>query len=355
MADLLGVLVLGTGQMGTGVARLLLKKPGLRLVGAFCRRSAHSGMDLGKVLGSHSELGIPVEDDLEGVIARTRPSVAIQATCSTVIDAVDEITCLVRNGVSVISIAEEMVLPAAASRDLASEIDQLAARHGVAVLGTGINPGFVLDTLIIVLTSVCSDIDSIVAERVNDLAPFGPTVLESQGVGLTPAAFSQQVEAGRVVGHVGFAQSIRMIADSVGWEIDRIHEEREPILSTVTRTTPFITVEPGRVAGCLHRAVAYRDGRPVISLNHPQQIQPHLEGVQTRDRIEIRGTPPVEIFGSPEIPGGEGTVALAVNMIPRVLNAPPGLHGMADLPVPAAMLCDARRLVDPSRPARRHG
>lgn len=355
MADLLGVLVLGTGQMGTGVARLLLKKQGLRLVGAFCRRPGRSGMDLGEVLGSHSELGIPVEDDLEGVIARTRPSIAIQTTCSTVVDAAAEISFLVRNGVNVISIAEEMVFPAAASRELASEIDHLAVRHGVAVLGTGINPGFVLDTLIIALTSVCTDIDSIIAERVNDLAPFGPTVLESQGVGLTPEAFVQRVEAGSVVGHVGFEQSIRMIAGSVGWEIDRIDEKREPILSTVTRATPFVTVEPGRVAGCLHSAVAYRDDRPVISLTHPQQIHPHLEGVQTRDRIEISGRPPVEFCGSPEIPGGEGTVALAVNMIPRVLNAAPGLHGMADLPVPAAMLCDVRKLVGRSRSGRHHG
>ena len=91
--------------------------------------------------------------------------------------------------------------------------------------------------------------------------------------------------------------------------------------------------------------MAYRDGKPVITLIHPQQVHPHLEGVQTGDRIEIRGTPPVCFSGSPEIPGGQATVALAVNMVPRVMNAPPGLHSMLDLPVPAALLGDARRLV----------
>ena len=349
MDDLIRVLVLGTGQMGAGVARLLLKKQGLRLVGALGRRSEQSGMDLGRVIGLDSELGIRIDTDLEGVIARTRPNVAIHTTCSTMADAKGEILGLARNGVNVISIAEEMAFPTADLMEPASEIDRLAAHHGVAVLGTGINPGFVLDTLVIVLSAVCSNIESIVAERVNDLAPFGPTVLQDQGVGLTPEAFTKCVDAGTVVGHIGFAQSIHMIADSVGWEIDRIDETREPIVSTVARATPFVKVEPGQTAGCLHRAVAYRNGRPVITLNHPQQIHPHAEGIETGDRIEIRGTPAVNLSGSPEIPGGEGTVALAVNMIPRVLNATPGLHNMADLPVPAAVLADVRKFIHRAR------
>jgi 4-hydroxy-tetrahydrodipicolinate reductase len=97
-------------------------------------------------------------------------------------------------------------------------------------------------------------------------------------------------------------------------------------------------VAPGNVAGCRHTAIAYRGGLPVISLIHPQQIHPETEGVETGDRIEITGTPNVSLAGSPEIPGGQGTVALAVNMIPRVMAAAPGLYSMADLPVPAAML-----------------
>ena len=143
-----------------------------------------------------------------------------------------------------------------------------------------------------------------------------------------------------MVGHVGFAQSIHMIAASVGWEIERIEETREPIVSRVHRETSFISVEPGQVAGCLHTARAYRGGRPVITLIHPQQVRPDLEGVETGDSIDIVGLPDVRLSGSPEIPGGQGTVALAVNTIPRIIDAPPGLHTMADLPVPAAILGD---------------
>ncbi len=345
MHDTIRVLVLGTGQMGSGVARLVLDKPGLELVGGYGRRSERAGTDLGRAIGMDRDLGIRLGASLNLEIARGQPHIAIQTTCSRLADALPEISTLVRSRVHVISIAEEMAYPAAQSAAAASEINRLAIEHGVAVLGTGINPGFVLDLLVIVLTGVCSEVRSIVATRVNDLSPYGPSVLASQGVGLTPAAFHQGLEDGTVVGHFGFPQSIHMIADTLGWEIERIEQRREPIVSAVRRETPFIVVEPGHVAGCLHTAVGYGAGRALITLVHPQQVHPHLEGVQTGDTIEITGTPNVRLAGSPEIAGGRGTIALAVNMIPRVLNAAPGLHSMADLPVPAAMLADARRFV----------
>jgi hypothetical protein len=345
MRDFIRVLILGTGQMGSGIARLVLEKRGLQLAGAYARRAGRAGMDLGRAIGLERDLGIAVGTDLVTVIERTRPEVAIQATCSGLADAMEEVAMLVRHGVPVISIAEQMAYPACSSPALAEKLHAAARAHGVAVIGTGINPGFVLDLLVITLSGVCADIESICAERVNDLAPYGPTVLASQGVGLSPAVFARGLADGSVVGHIGFPESIYLIAAAVGWDIERIEETREPIISEVRRETPCAVVRPGEVAGCLHRAVAYREGRPVITLIHPQQVHPQLAGTETGDRIEIRGTPTVRLSGSPEIPGGEGTCALAVNMIPRILNAAPGLHTMADLPVPAALLGDARRFV----------
>jgi hypothetical protein len=345
MRDDIRVLVLGTGQMGSGIVRLLLVKPGLELVGAFARRAARAGMDIGAAVGLERDLGIPVGVELDTLIERVRPDVAIQATCSRIDDAMAEIATLVRHGVHVISIAEEMAYPACTSPAFAEELHWLAVAQGVAVLGTGVNPGFVLDLLVVTLSAVCADVESVAATRVNDLAPYGCSVLAAQGVGLSPQAFAQGVEHGTVVGHVGFQQSMHMIAAALGWEIERIEQTLEPVVSTVRRATPSITVEPGQVAGCHHSAVAYCAGKAVITLIHPQQLLPQLEGVETGDRIEIRGTPPVCFSGSPEIPGGQATVALAVNMIPRVMNATPGLYSMLDLPAPAALLGDARRLV----------
>jgi 4-hydroxy-tetrahydrodipicolinate reductase len=345
MSNSIRVLVLGTGQMGSGIARLVLEKQGLQLVGAYARRKQRDGMDVGQAIGLDRSLDLRVSTNLDDVIERVRPHVAIQATCSTFSDAEEEIATLVRHGVHVISIAEEMAFPACRSKKKAAELRELAFQHGVAVMGTGINPGFVLDLLIITLTGVCTDIQAISARRVNDLAPYGHSVLVSQGVGLTPEDFQSGVDDGSVVGHIGFSESIHMIGAAIDWDFERIEEERRPIISTVKRETPFVVVEPGQVAGCLHTAVAYREGKPVVSLIHPQQVHPHLEGVETGDAIEITGMPNVRFTGSPEIPGGLGTCAVAVNMIPRVLNAGPGLYSMADLPVPAASLGDARKLV----------
>ena len=332
--DPIRVLVLGTGQMGAGIARLVLTKPGLVLAGAYARRQERAGLDLGPVLGLERELGIPISTDLTTVMARRHPHIAIQATCSRLGDAAGEISTLVRQGIAVISIAEEMVYPAASSPALTDELHRLAVAHRVAVLGTGVNPGFVLDLLVIALTGVCADIRAITAERINDLTPYGPTVLRSQGVGLSPDAFQQGLENGTVIGHCGFPQSLHMIAAALGWPIERIEETRQPILARVRRETPLLTVEPGQAAGCLHTAVAYVAGRPAITLTHPQQMRPELEGIETGDTIAITGTPTLCLRSVPEIPGGVATCALAVNMIPQVLNAAPGLHTMTDLPVP---------------------
>jgi len=336
-------MVLGTGQMGLGIMRLLLKKPGIELVGVYARRKERNGLDLGPLIGFDKELGITVSNDLETTIEQTRPHIAIQATCSTVVEAAREITTLLERGVHVISIAEEMAFPAASSPAIAEQLHRLANSNRAAVLGTGINPGFVLDLLVIALSGVCADIQSITARRVNDLSAYGNSVMRSQGVGLSPEAFQKGLGNKTVVGHIGFVESIHMIVTALGMEIDRVEEQREPIISNVRRKTPVITIEPGQVAGCHHTAVAYREGKSVITLIHPQQICPDLEGVETGDFIEINGIPNIRLSGTPEIPGGQATCALAVNMIPRVLKASPGLHTMADLPVPAAMLGDARR------------
>ena len=344
-SDPIRVLLLGIGRMGSGIARLITEKKGLELVGAFGRMPEHAGVDLGRAIGLDRDLSIPIGGDLGDTISSTRPQIAIQATCSRLADAFGEIATLVGHGVNVISIAEEMAYPAVASPARAEKLHQLALARGVSILGTGANPGFVLDLLVIALTGVCARIDSITATRVNDLSPYGPTVLRSQGVGVTPEEFRRGLRDGTVVGHIGFQQSIHMIARAVGWEIARIVETREPIIARVARQTPFVTVAPGYVAGCLHKAVAYRNDNAVITLIHPQQVQPEREAIETGDSIEIHGEPIVRLGGSPEIPGGGATIALAVNMIPQVLNAGPGLHTMADLPVPAAMLGDARNFL----------
>lgn len=347
MSDLVRVLILGTGQMGSAIVRVLLEKQGLEIVGAYDREPKLSGTDLGQAVGLENPLGTIVEFDLATAVHGCRPDVAIQATGSQLATVTPDIEILLSQGVSVISLAEEMAYPWCRSAATAQKMHELAVANHAVVLGTGVNPGFVLDLLIITLTGVCAHVESIAARRVNDLSAYGATVLRAQGVGSTPEAFARGVQDGTVTGHLGFPESMHMITTALGWRIDSIEQTREPIISTVRRETANVVVEPGQVAGCQHRAVAYRNGSPLITFDHPQQVCPELDGVQTGDRIEIRGTPDIHLEGHPEIAGGQGTAAIAVNMIPRVLSAAPGLHTMADLPVPAAMHDDVRHFVQP--------
>ena len=345
MPEKLKVAVLGTGQMGSGIVKLLRRKEGVEIVGVYGRRADRAGVDVGEAIGLDEKMGVALTADLPGMLSSTKPVVVIQATCSRVEQAADEIKAAVQGGANVISIAEEMAYPFYEAPGLAEEIDVLAVENKVTVLGTGINPGFVLDLLVISLTGVCYKVESITAKRINDLSPYGPSVLQTQGVGITPEAFKKGVADGSVVGHFGFPESISMIATALGWKIDKIEQTRDPIISKVHRQTQFVKIEPGLTAGCTHTAKGYMDGKPVVHLIHPQQVHPHLEDVQTGDYIEIKGEPNVSFSSGPEIPGGIGTIALAVNMIPQVVTGLPGMKTMADLPAPAAIMGDVRQLI----------
>lgn len=328
------VVLWGLGAMGSGIYRLLSEREGIEVTGAIGRNPAKLGKDLGEALGA-GPCGIHISDDVPSVLETSDASLLIHSTGSFFKEVHHELLQAVRAGYNVITIAEEMSEPWAADRLLADELDTEAQEYGVTVLGTGINPGFVLDALVIALSGVCTKINSIEAERINDLSPFGSTVMATQGVGISPEEFTLGVEKGSIVGHIGFKQSITLIARALNWDLERIVEEKEPIISATRRETPYVVVEPGMVAGCNHRAYGYKNGKAVISLRHPQQVCPEVEQVETGDYIKIDGTPPVNLAIKPEIPGGQGTIAMAVNLIPAVLAGSPGLKTLLDLPAPA--------------------
>lgn len=331
------VAIWGFGAMGSGIARNVLSKYELQLVGVHDVRTEYIGKDVGNLLGLE-KTGVKVYDNPIEMIKKTNPDLVVIATNSFISVVKDQIISILKENINVITIAEEMAHPFYTNFEVANEINNIAIRHNVSVLGTGINPGFVLDTLIIALTGACLNVKKIKAARINDLSPFGPTVMETQGVGTTPEEFEEGLKNGKIVGHIGFEQSIHMIAEAVGWKIDNIEQVREPIISKALRETKYVKVQPGNVAGCRHIARAYSNGELVIELEHPQQVLPEIENVQTGDYINIEGNPNISMSIKPEIPGGKGTIAIATNMIPLVVEADPGLLTMADLPVPRSLI-----------------
>jgi 4-hydroxy-tetrahydrodipicolinate reductase len=228
-----------------------------------------------------------------------------------------------------------MIYPRAQYPKIAAKIDSLARRYKVAVIGTGANPGFFPDTLILVLTGVCLRVDKIRSARINDMGWGSTSVLKSLGVGFTPEEFERGVRDGTIAGHVGFHESIRMIADRIGWKIAEVQIDRKPIVSKTRRVADIgLEVNPGICAGCAETAKGISDGKSVIELELIQQIRPEAEGVEIGDFVWIEGEPSINEAIKPGIRGGVSTAAMLVNTIPKVLQAEPGLHNSARLPYP---------------------
>ncbi len=324
----------GLGSMGSLMARISLEKRDLELVGAVCRRTQLQGTDLADYLGDEAARGVKIFPDFAAAQREVSADVAITAANSLLPDEIPIVDSAVAAGLNVVSIAEEMAYPAAADPAAAQHLDEIARDAGVTVLGTGINPGFVLDLLIIVFTGICRRVDSIYAERVNDLSPYGGAVMTTQGIGLTPEEFDAGLRDGSVLGHIGFRQSVAMVADALGWELERVEETREPIIGGRERRGEHVIVPAGKVAGCRHAVRGFVAGHPLIELVHPQQIEPGAEGQKTWDLIRVEGEPKIEMRVEPEMAGGTGTASIAVNMVPLVHAAASGLVSMKDLPVP---------------------
>lgn len=327
----------GLGAMGSGMAKLIATKEGLQLVGAIDKRPDYLGRDLGEVLGI-DHLGVNITDQPADVLKKENVDCVVIATTSWVKEQMDDLRQILKAGINCVSIAEEMSSPEAQSPELAAELDELAKANGVSIIGTGVNPGLCMDLLVVALSAGCHQVTSVEAERVNDLSPYGPTVMRTQGVGLSVEEFEKGVADGSVDGHIGFPESAKMISDALGLGIDRIEQKREPIVSNVRRETAHVVVEPGMVAGCKQTLLGYRGDELVLTLTHPQQVLPELEGQGTGDYIKIHGVPELSLAITPEYAGGIATKGIAVNTIPLIVAATPGLKNMLDIPVPAALM-----------------
>ena len=338
----------GFGAMGSGMAKMLLKKTGVEIVSVCDMHPDRVGKSIYEVLGTEKgeRSDVIIKSDANEAFTDECADVVLLATDSFTKGAYDKIKLILEKKMNVISTAEEMSYPKAQEPELAAKLDEIAKANGVSVLGTGINPGFVLDLLILALTGACEEVDYIKAARVNDLSPFGKAVMIEQGVGVSKEEFIQGVKNGSIAGHVGFPESINMITDGIGWNLEKVSQTREPIMSNVYRKSEYAEVEVGNVAGCRQCGYGYVNGQIKVEMEHPQQILPHLEGQSTGDYVTIKGTPNINLQITPEIHGGIGTIAMCVNSIPHVINAIPGLKTMLDIPVPRAIMGDMRQLVN---------
>jgi len=344
MSAAVKVAIWGFGAMGQGIARTLLGKKGVEITGICDINPAIVGKGLFEVLevpATPIQAEVKIVTDIKEAVKPASCDVCILATDSFIAKSFDKMVTLLNLGVNVITSAEEMAFPKANEPKLAAELDELAKANGVSVLGTGINPGLVMDLLAICLSGAMTDVSKVTCKRVNSLSPFGPTVMEEQGVGISVEEFSEK----ELAGHVGFAESIGMIAEGLGLEVDKFDQQMKPIITSIDRKSPYGFAKAGSLAGINMTGQGTKDGKVIIDMIHPQQIEPEMEGTNTGDYIVLEGSPPISMQISPEINGGVGTIAMCINCIPQVINSDPGLITMLDIPVPRAIMGDFRTLI----------
>jgi len=338
--DEVRVVLYGVGAVGSLIAKSLLERKDVKIVGTIDVAKEKLGKDLGEVLGLNKKIGITVSSNVDAVLSKAKPDIAIHTTSSYLKDTYPQIVSIVKHSVNVISTCEELSYPYYSEPKIAKELDKLAKKHDVTVLGTGINPGFLMDTLVITLTAACQKIEKIEAVRVMDAAKRRLPFQKKIGAGLTAEEFKQKIERGEITGHVGLEQSIAMIADAMAWKLDKI--KTEPVESVIAKEpvkSDFIKVEAGKVAGLRQTARGFMENREVIVLD----FQAYIGAEEEYDAITITGVPTIKQKIQPCVHGDIGTMAIIINSIPKVLKAPAGLLTMKDLPVPSAAVEDIRK------------
>jgi 4-hydroxy-tetrahydrodipicolinate reductase len=266
--------------------------------------------------------------------------VVIHATGSYLKTVYEQIAPLAKYGVNVISTCEELSYPYLTEPELAKKLEALGVKYAMTFLGTGINPGFLMDTLVITLTGVCQKIDNIKALRVMNAATRRVPFQKKIGAGLSVSEFKEKIATKKITGHVGLDQSIGMIASAVRWDLDKIQlDQVKPVIAQRQVESDAIRVEKGQVAGIRQTAHGMMKREDVITLD----FQAYIGAEEEYDSITIDGVPPIHQRISPCVHGDYATVAIIVNSIPKIMNAPPGLVTMKDLPIPSAAVEDMRK------------
>ena len=330
MSSAIRVLHVGLGPIGAAVVKQAAARPELKIVGAVDIDPAKAGRDLGEVAGLNTRLGVKVSGDAARALKSSKPDIVVLCTTSSIKQAMPQIETILKSRRPIVSTTEELSYPGYTHVRLARQIHAWARKAKVAVLATGVNPGFAMDALPIALTAVCERVDRIAVTRIQDARIRRLPFQQKIGAGLTTEQFQKKVDQGSVR-HVGLTESIAMIADSVGWRLERITDDVQPKLAAVTVSSEFLAVDSGYVCGLIQDGVGYRRGEPVIRLH----MEAYLGAPESYDEVEIEGSPRLSMKIAGGIHGDIATAAIVINSIPKVLRASPGLHTMRDLPLPS--------------------
>ncbi|MBU0478497.1 dihydrodipicolinate reductase [bacterium] len=325
--DTIKIIQIGLGPLGQKITKYILERRGLEIVGAVDPAPDKAGKDLGE-LCSINKLGIQISKSLDAVIGNSKPDVALLTTVSDMERITPQIEEILSYKIPIVSTCEELSFPWETSPELAKRIDEAAKSHNVSVLGTGVNPGFLMDFLPIAMTGVCQDVKSIKVSRIQDASfrriPFQKKI----GAGLTLKEFEEKRKAG-TLRHVGLRESMHMIASKMGWKLSRTEDILTPVIAEHDIRTDVMKISNGMARGVQQIGKGYVNGEQLITL----EFRAAIGEKNSHDTIQIKGTPDINSTIEGGINGDIATCAVTINAIKSILDTTPGLKTMADVPV----------------------
>jgi len=319
------ILQIGMGPLGIKIAKMIQERKGLKTVAAVDINPNLSGKDLGLLYGKEAS-GVTISNDLAKEIIRTRPDIAVLTTVSDMQRIMPQIEAILQLGLPIVSTCEELSYPWEEAPEAAGKIDALAKAHGVAVLGTGVNPGFLMDAFPIFLTAVCQQVEHVRINRYQDAQYRRIPFQKKIGAGLTLEQFEQKKKEG-TLRHVGLTESMQMLAKRMGWQLSKTEDIIAPIIAQKNIETDAMTIAAGKATGVEQIGRAYVGDELKIELHFRAAVgEP-----ESFDEIKISGTPDLHSRIQGGVNGDIATGAIVINSIPRVLEASPGLKTMMEI------------------------
>ncbi len=319
------ILQIGIGPLGVKIAQFIEGRTGLKTIAAVDKSPSLIGRDLGEVCGS-AKSGVSIQSSIAEAIKKKKPDVAVLTTVSDMQRIVPQIEEILAHGIPVVSTCEELSFPWKTAPRLAKRLDEAAKANGVAVLGTGVNPGYLMDALPVFLTAVCQEVRSVTVSRFQN-AQFRRIPFQKKiGAGLSLADFQQKIEDGSLR-HVGLTESMHLIAHRMGWALDRTEDLISPVVAKQKIETEAMTIPKGSATGVRQEGNGYVGAEVKIRLI----FQATVGEKESYDEVVIDGTPSIRSKIEGGVNGDVATCAITLNAIPQLLRSTPGLKTMVDV------------------------
>ena len=331
MSDTIGVIQYGLGPIGQMSVRALVDREVLKLRGAVDVDPAKVGKDVGEVAAVGKNLGVVVTDKADEVFKDPEAKVVLHTTGSTLKGVKPHLEQILRAGKNVVSTCEELAYSKDTHPEITEELNRIAKDNGVAIVATGVNPGFAMDLLPLTLSSIVTDVKRIHIKRYQDASVRRLPFRKKIGAGMSPDEFKEHAGTG-VIRHVGLAESIYLIAHHLGWKLDRFTEEIAPIMAENPVTMPDLEVAAGQVAGCRQFGRGFIGNDEVITL----EMSMFVGAPESYDTVIIEGSRTIESTVKGGIHGDVATIARLLQTVPVIVNVAPGLYTVAEFPTVSA-------------------